>query len=159
MKILLSMISFLTVMSFTTCSKNYIPTYVDDVFIHVKDAEKVLNIYDKSVQEAMDNDQINTIPLLADKATMAISAKLERIQELPTNNDVKLVQESAVSYLQAMFDMIKAEEVYGQYTNETTLEEAKKMDSYNVEARKKLEQKQLDLLNAKQLLEVGKAGS
>lgn len=156
MKSLLSVMSFLAVMSFTTCSKDYIPTYIEDVFVHVKEAENVLGIYDKSVQEAMDNDQTNTIPHLSKNATMAVTIKLERIQELPTNEDVRVLQESAVGYLQAMFDMIKAEEAYGEFNDSTTLEEAQRLDSYNVTARKNLEEKHTELLAAKQVLEAEK---
>lgn len=153
MKSLLLMMSFLSVMSFTTCSKDYIPTYVEDVFVHVKEAEKVLSIYDKSVQEALDNDEIGVIKHLANNATMAVTIKLERIQELPTNDEASVLQKSAVNYLQAMFDMIKAEETYAAYTNETTLEEARKMDSYSIKARKNLEDKHQELLDARDLLE------
>lgn len=153
MKSLLLLMSFLSAMSFTTCSKDYIPTYVEDVFIHVKEAENVLSIYDKSVQEALDKDQNKTIPQLADNATVAVSIKLERIQELPTNDDVYELQQSAISYIQAIFDMIKAEEAYAGYSEQTTLEEARKMDSYNVKARKELERKHKNLLEMKKQIE------
>lgn len=154
----LLLLSFLSVMSFTTCSKDYIPTYSEDVFTHIKEAENVLSIYDKSVQEAMDNDQNTTIPQLAKNATVAVNIKLERIKELPTNDDVSALQQSAISYIHAMFDMIRAEEAYAEYTIATTLEEARKMDSFNVEARKKLEQKHQKLLEAKAQLEAKIAG-
>ena len=140
-------------MSFTTCSKDYVPTYVEDVFVHVKEAEKVLSIYDKSVQEALDNDQTKTIPQLSDNATVAVTIKLERIQALPTNDDVYALQQSAISYIQAMFGMIKAEEAYVAYNELTTLEDARKMDSYNVDARKKLEQKHKELMDEKETIE------
>ena len=140
-------------MSFTTCSKDYIPTYVDSVFEHVQDAENVLGVYDESVQEALDSDQVNTIPQLASNATVAMTIKLERIQELPTNEDVYTLQQSAINYIQAMFDMIKAEEAYARYGEGTTLEEAREMDSHNIEARNKLEQKHKDLLEAREAVE------
>ena len=135
-------------MSFTTCSKDYIPTYVDSVFEHVQDAENVLGVYDESVQEALDSDQVNTIPQLASNATVAMTIKLERIQE-----QIGRAQQSAINYIQAMFDMIKAEEAYARYGEGTTLEEAREMDSHNIEARNKLEQKHKDLLEAREAVE------
>lgn len=140
-------------MSFTTCSDDYVPNYINDMKAHIQDVEKILTIYDKSVQEALDNDENEAIPSLASNAAIALSVKKERIESLLTNKSVAKLQESALAYLDAVEAMIKAEEVYADYSENTTIEDARLMDAYNIEAKNNLEKKKSEYLKEKKQLE------
>lgn len=144
--LLLTLISSLTL---TTCSEDH-ATFNNDLFSHIAETEKIVTIYDQSIQEAFETDEFNTIPDLSHKAVVAATRKLEAVKDLEASKSVLELKTAGVSYLEALIAMIKAEEVYSFYSSSLTLDDVKLMDKKNIQARKDLQEKHEFLLKCQE---------
>ncbi|MFV0468989.1 MAG: hypothetical protein ACK5MK_08710 [Dysgonomonas sp.] len=94
----------------------------------VTESEGIVNIYDQYVKNAMDRDDFLQINTFSQRATSATDRILTQLKESDEPAKAKELKQSAISYIEAMQKLIKAQEIYSAYNDSITSEEADKMD-------------------------------
>lgn len=94
----------------------------------VTESEGIVNIYDQYVKNAMDRDDFLQINTFSQRATSATDRILTQLKESDEPAKAKELKQSAISYIEAMQKLIKAQEIYSAYNDSITSEDADKMD-------------------------------
>lgn len=148
-----------TALLFVQCSRDYSTVFNNTLFSHVGEAEKIMEVYDKSVGEAFSTENYADITELSQKALVAITRKKQEISALNGDKELQTMKDAALSYIDAMINMIKAEQVYASYTPELTLEDVKLMDQKSILAKKVLSERYEYLMEAQALVRMKDFGS
>ena len=120
---------------------------------NVAEAEMALSRHDSTMQFLMENNRFDSIPKLTEETFSFLNLKYKAIHSLEIPYSATDYKKSAELYIMSLKDIVKAQDLYSNYTDSTSQQEADLLDNENIEAVKNAKIVHLQLMEYKSKME------
>jgi len=106
---------------------------------NVTEAEFMVNKHDSVIQIMLENGLHDSIPSMTQNAVSFLGQKLTNIHALEVPDVASNYKSAAALYIESLIRIVKAEDLYSNYNDSITEQEAATLDNFNIEAAKSAE--------------------